>query len=138
MKSLILVVLVSLPAFAQVTVKDAWVRGTVPAQNVTGAFMTVTSSVDAKLVGASTPIASMTEIHESKMKDGVNQMNAVESVALPAGKAVALKPGSYHMMMMGLTKPVVAGEKVPIELIVESGGKRSIVKVQAEVRPLGK
>jgi copper(I)-binding protein len=128
----------ALPAFAEVTVKDAWVRGTVPTQSVTGAFMTVTSSVDAKLVGASTPIASMTEIHESKMKDGVNQMNAVESVALPAGKAVALKPGSYHMMMMGLTKPVVAGEKVPIELIVESGGKRSIVKVQAEVRPLGK
>ena len=125
-------------ASADVAVKGAWVRGTVPSQTVTGAFMTVTSSVDAKIVGASSPIAHMTEIHESTMKDGVNRMNAVESVALPAGKAVELKPGGYHMMMMGLSKPVAAGQKVPITLeIVEAGGKRSKVEVQADVRPLG-
>jgi len=129
---------ITLSAMAEVTVKGAWVRGTVPAQTVTGAFMTVTSSVDAKLVGASSPIASMTEIHQSTMKDGVNQMNSVESVALPAGKGVELKPGSYHMMMMGLSKPVSAGQKVPITLeIVDDKGKRSKVEVQADVKPLG-
>jgi len=100
--------------------------------------MTITSTVDAKLVGASTPIAGMTEIHESKVKDGVNSMNAVEAVALPAGKPVQLKPGGYHMMIMGLTKPVTAGQRVPITLEIETGGKRSKVEVQASVRPLGK
>ena len=126
-------------AHAEVTVKDAWVRGTVAAQTVTGAFMTVTSSEDAKLVAARSPIASMTEIHRSTMKDGVNRMDAAGAVALPAGKAVELKPGGYHVMLMGIAKPVVAGAKVPIQLTVEDRrGKRSTIEVQAEVRPLGK
>jgi copper(I)-binding protein len=126
-------------ASAEVAVKDAWVRGTVPSQTVTGAFMTITSSTDAKLVGASSPIASMTEIHESSMKGGVNHMHAVESIALPAGKAVELKPGGFHMMLMGVSKVVAAGQKVPLELTIEEkGGKRSTVKVEAAVRPLGK
>jgi len=130
---------VSMAANAEVTVKDAWVRGTVPAQSVTGAFMTLTSSTDAKLVGVKTPIAMQAEIHESTMKDNVSQMHAVESVALPAGKAVQLKPGGYHMMLMGLAKPVSKGQKVPLTLeIVEADGKRSKVEVQADVRPLGR
>jgi len=128
----------TLSSLAEVTVKDAWVRGTVPAQSVTGAFMTVTSSTDAKLVGVKTPIAMQAEIHESTMKGGVSHMGAVESVALPAGKPVQLKPGGYHMMLMGLAKPVSKGQKVPLTLeIVEADGKRSKVEVHAEVRPLG-
>ena len=126
-------------AAAQVTVKDAWVRGTVPAQTATGAFMTITSREDAKLVGANSTIAAMTEIHQSTMKDGVSHMHAVESVALPAGKAVKLETGGYHMMLMGLSKPVAAGQKVPITLeIVDAKGKRAKVEVQADVRPLGR
>jgi len=125
-------------AFAEVTVKDAWVRGTVPAQTTTGAFMTITSSVDAKLVGASTPIASTTEIHQSTMKDGVAHMHEAPSVALPAGKAVELKPGGYHLMMMGVTRPVAKGGKVPLELTIEDrSGKKTKVAVKADVRPLG-
>src|SRR5258706_7813922 len=113
---------------AEVTVKDAWVRGTVAAQTVTGAFMTVTSSEDAKLVAARSPIAAMAEIHQSTMKDGVNRMDAAGAVALPAGKAVELKPGGYHVMLMGIAKPVAAGQKVPIVLTVEDKhGKRSTI-----------
>ncbi len=125
-------------AHAEVTVKDAWVRGTVAAQTVTGAFMTVTSSEDAKLVAARSPIAAMAEIHQSTMKDGVNRMDAAGAVALPAGKAVELKPGGYHVMLMGIAKPVAAGQKVPIVLTVEDKhGKRSTIEVHADVRPLG-
>ena len=128
----------ALNAAAEVTVKDAWVRGTVPAQTATGAFMTITSREDAKLVAASTPIAKTTEIHQSMMMDGMNQMHAVESIALPAGKPVELKAGGYHMMLMGLSKPVTPGQKVPITLeIVDAKGKRAKVEVQADVRPLG-
>jgi copper(I)-binding protein len=128
-----------LGATAEVTVKDAWVRGTVPAQSVTGAFMTLTSTTDAKLVGVKTPIAMEAQIHESTMKGDVSHMHAVESVALPAGKPVQLKPGGYHVMLMGLAKAVAKGQKVPITLeIVEADGKRSKVEVQADVRPLGK
>lgn len=125
--------------FAEVTVKDAWVRGTVPAQKSTGAFLTITSTEDAKLLGAASKIARTVEIHESGMKDGVMHMHAVEFVPLPAGKAVELKPGGHHVMMMGLSGQVKEGDKVPLTLTIEDRkGKRSRVEVQAAVRPLGK
>jgi len=126
-------------AYAEVTVKDAWVRGMVPAQNATGAFLTITSSEEAKLVGASTPMAKTAEIHNSQMHGNMMHMEAVDAIKLPAGKAVELKPGGYHVMLMGLAKPVKAGDKVPLKLTVEDAkGKRSTVDVSADVRPLGK
>jgi periplasmic copper chaperone A len=131
--------LVFLNAAAEVTVKDAWVRGTVPAQKSTGAFLTITSTEDAKLLGASSKIAKTVEIHESGMKDNVMHMLAVDFVPLPAGKPVELKPGGHHVMMMGLVAPVKEGEKVPLVLTIEDRrGKRSQVQVEASVRPLGK
>ena len=124
---------------ADVVVKDAWVRGTVPAQTTTGAFMTLTSSEDAKLVGAKSSAAKTVEIHLSAMKGGVMHMDAADAVALPAGKAVELQPGGYHVMLMGLVKPIASGDKVPIVLTIEDkAGKRSTVEVKADVRPLGK
>ena len=119
--------------------KNAWVRGTVPSQTATGAFMTITSTEDATLVGASSRIAGMSEIHQSSMRDGVNHMHGVEAVKLPAGQAVELKPGGYHLMLMGLSNPVGEGQKVPITLTVQDAkGKKSTVEVQADVRGLGK
>jgi copper(I)-binding protein len=122
---------------AEVTVKDAWVRGTVPAQKTTGAFATLTSSEDAKLVAVRSPAAKTVEVHESMMHGGMMHMQAVDSVALPAGKAVELKPGGYHVMLIGLTQPLETGGKVPLEFVIEDAkGKRSTVAAQAEVRPL--
>ena len=124
-------------AHAEVTVKDAWVRGTVPAQTSTGAFMTLTSSADANLVAASSPIAKTVEIHESMMHGSTAHMHAVEAVPLPAGKAVAMKPGGHHVMLMGITRPLKPGDTVPITLTIEEKGKRSTLEVKAPVRPLG-
>jgi len=136
-RSLALFLLAPLAVFAGVTVKDAWVRGTVPAQTTTGAFMTITSSDDAKLVGVQTSAARTAEVHLSTMKDGVMHMESTRAVALPAGKAVKLAPGGYHVMLMGV-KQLKAGEKVPILLAIEGrDGKRTMVEVQADVRPLG-
>ena len=126
-------------AQAAVTAADAWVRGTVPAQKTTGAFMTLTSSEEAKLVAVSTPAAKSVEIHASAEHHGVMQMHAVETIALPAGRRVELKPGSFHIMLVGLAKPLVAGDTVPLTLTIEdSRGKRTQVEVRAEVRPLGR
>ncbi|MGZ5034487.1 MAG: copper chaperone PCu(A)C, partial [Usitatibacter sp.] len=118
--------------------KDAWVRGTVPAQKTTGAFLTITSSEDAKVVAASSPVAGMAQIHLSEQKGGVMQMHEIEALALPAGKAVQLKPGGNHIMLMGLTKPITASEPVPIALIIEDKkGHRTTFEFNAAVRPLG-
>jgi copper(I)-binding protein len=128
----------SLAVCAEVTVKDAWVRGTVPAQKSTGAFLTITSSEDARVVAASSPWAGMAEIHMSEQKGGVMQMHALDALALPAGKAVELKPGANHIMLMGLTRPIVANDTVPILLTIEDRkGKRTTLEIKARVRPLG-
>lgn len=127
-----------LSAHAEVTVKDAWVRATVPQQRSTGAFMTIVSSAEAKLVGVASPAAKIAEIHETTQKDGVMSMRAMPAVALPAGKPVELKPGGLHVMLMALRAPVAAGGKVPLALSIEDArGKRSTLEVMAEVRPLG-
>jgi hypothetical protein len=128
----------SLAANAEVTAKGAWVRGTVPAQKITGAFMTLTSTEDAKVVGASSPAAKKTEIHASMMMGGVNHMHAIDAIPLPAGKPVELKAGGYHVMLMELTRQMKPGEVVPIVFTIEGkDGKRTQVEIKAEVRPLG-
>lgn len=66
--------LASVTAYAQVTVQDAWVRGTVPGQTSSGAFMTLQSADGAKVVGVSTPVAGTAEIHEMKMEGNVMQI----------------------------------------------------------------
>lgn len=124
-------------AQAQVEVKDAWIRGMVPGQDTTGAFMRLTSKTDAKLVGVKTPAAGMADIHQTKMDGGVMRMRHVEGIALPAGKPVALEPGGYHVMLMHVAPPLKEGESVPLTLIVEQrGGKRESVTVQVPVKAL--
>jgi copper(I)-binding protein len=126
-------------AQAQVTVQGAWVRGTVATQKVTGAFMTLTAAAPGKLVEVRTPLAGSVEIHEMAHQDGVMTMRPLRTgLPLPAGQAVELKPGGYHLMLMDLKQPLKAGDAVPLTLVVEGAdGTRRNVDVSAEVRPLG-
>ena len=122
---------------AAVSVQDAWVRGTVAQQKASGAFMTLTSPVAGRLVGASSPVAGVTEIHEMRMDGQVMRMRAIDGLDLPAGQAVQLKPGGYHVMLMELKQPLKAGETVPITLVIErAGGAKESIRVDAPVRPL--
>jgi len=123
---------------AAVKVGNPWVRATVAGQKATGAFMTLTAKDGARVVGASSPVAGVTEIHEMAMEGNVMKMRAIPQLDLPAGKVVELKPGSYHVMLMDLKAPVKDGEKTPITLVVEGrDGKRQNVEVQAPVKAMG-
>ena len=126
--------LVALPAAAQVTVTDPWIRGTVQGQMATGAFMKLQSAKDARLVEAASPVAGVVEIHEMTLENNVMRMRAVKALDLPAGRAVELKPGGYHVMLMDLKQQMKEGETVPVTLVVESGGKRETIEVKAPVR----
>ena len=122
---------------ADVEIKDPWVRGTVSGQQATGAFMTITSKSGAVLVGAASPAAGNTEIHEMKMDGGVMKMRAIPRLELPAGKPVQLGPGGYHVMLINLKQPLKKGDTVPLTLQVESRDKKvEAVEVKAEVRDL--
>jgi len=123
---------------AEVTVKDAWVRGTVKGQTSSGAFLTLTSSEDAKVVAVKSPAAKIAEIHATKNDRGMMVMEHVEALALPKGKPVEFKPGGHHVMLMGIPKPLAKGDTVPITFTIEDArGRRSEVEVKAPVRPLG-
>lgn len=125
-------------ASAQVAVQDAWVRATVPQQKATGAFMQLTAAQDSRLVSVRSNVAALVELHEMTIQDGVMKMREIPGLALPAGKAVDLKPGGYHVMMMNLKQQMKAGDSVPLTLVFEDKtGKRDTVEVKAEVRALG-
>lgn len=122
---------------AEVSVSDAWVRATVTGQSATGAFMTLTAGENAALVGASSSVAGVVEVHEMSMDNGVMKMRAVPRLDLPAGKGVALKPGGYHIMLMDLKRPLNNGESLPLVLKLEGKDKKiTTLEVKAEVRAL--
>ena len=123
-------------AHAQTTVAEPWVRSTVAGQKATGAFLQITSASGGKLVSASSPVAGMVEIHEMSMDGNVMKMRALPGgVDLPAGKAVALKPGGMHVMLMDLKQPLKPGDTVPLTLVVQGpGDKRETLDVKATVR----
>ncbi len=121
---------------ADITVKHAWARATVPGQPVSGAFLEITAGKAAVLTGASSPAAAMVEVHEMKMEGGVMKMRQLDKLPLPAGQTVALKPGSYHLMLMQLKAPLKVGEQLPLVLHVEQDGKAIKLDTTAEVRGL--
>lgn len=121
-----------------VKVEQAWVRATVAQQQATGAFMRLTAATDGRLVEVSSPLAAVAEIHEMAMEGSLMKMRAIAALELPAGKAVELKAGGLHLMLMGLKKPIQAGDKVPLTLVFEGRDKkRQTVELAVEARALG-
>ncbi|MEF9672370.1 copper chaperone PCu(A)C [Pseudomonas sp. MWU13-2100] len=132
-----LLALLSVPAFAQTRVDDAWVRATVPGQPSTGAFMRITSSDNAKLLEAKSPVAKIVQIHQSKMDNDVMSMQPVQFVPLPAGKTVAIEPEGYHVMLIDLLGQVKEGDEVPLTLVLENAkGVKESIEVKAKARAL--
>jgi copper(I)-binding protein len=135
--SLLVLCAISAPVAAQVKVADPWVRATVPQQKATGAFMNLTAEKGTRLVEARSPVAGVVEIHEMTMENNVMKMRAIAGLDLPAGKAVELKPGGYHVMLMDLKEQMKEGQSVPLTLVVEDKDKkRQAIEVKAIVRPL--
>jgi copper(I)-binding protein len=97
---------------------DFWIRTGMQDGN-SAAYMLLHNHTDqdVALIGASSDVATAVEIHLSSMSaDGTMQMAQQESIAIPAGEELELKPGSYHVMFIGLTKDLVAGDEVTLTL----------------------
>jgi periplasmic copper chaperone A len=129
------------PAFAQgtgntsITVEQPWARATPTGAKTGAAYMTLDnkSGTADRLTGASSDVADKLQIHEMKVENGVMQMREVPGgLPIPAGGSVVLKPGSYHVMLIGLKKPLTAGENIPLTLTFDKAGNISVtVPVQA-------
>lgn len=118
-----------------VDVRDAWVRTSVPGQKATGAFMKITARESARLMGGSSPVAGVVEVHEMKLDGDVMRMRAVpDGLELPAGKTVELKPGNYHMMLLDLKTALPKGSTVPLTLVFKDArGVESKVELKVPV-----
>jgi copper(I)-binding protein len=122
---------------AHVDVADTWIRPTVAGQMGTGGFMKLTAHEDLQLVGVSTPVAKVAEVHEmraSKADANVMEMRPVKSVALPKGQTVEFKAGGYHLMLMEMKQLLSNGQTVPITLHFKNAkGEASKLDIQAPV-----
>jgi copper(I)-binding protein len=99
--------------------------------------MKLQSAQDAKLVSAKSTAAGIVEVHEMAMDGGVMKMRAVDGLTLPMGKAVELKPGGYHVMLMDLKSQVKEGDAVPLTLVFETkDGKQQTLEVKAPARSM--
>jgi copper(I)-binding protein len=126
---------VPVAALADVTVDAPWVRGVVPGQSATGAFMRISSTDATELVGVASPVAQTASVHRTAMVDGMMSMEPVEALAVPAHGGVTLEPGGFHVMLVGLHAPVRVGDKIPLTLTFRAADRRETsLTVQAEVR----
>jgi copper(I)-binding protein len=99
-------------------ISNIWARVT-PKTSKTGvAFFIIKnkSKSDNVLLGVSSEIAKKTEIHHGSIENNIMRMRRVGNVNLPAGSVTELKPGSFHIMFIGLYKPIKEGDLFPLIL----------------------
>ncbi|WP_428669062.1 copper chaperone PCu(A)C [Reyranella sp.] len=106
-----------------------WARATPPTAPAGGGFLTVTNTgtTPDRLVSASSPASSQVQIHEMKMDGNIMRMRELDNgLEIPPGATVALVPGGFHLMMMGLKSPLKEGTRVPVTLVFEKAGKLDV------------
>jgi|TARA_R110002124_G_scaffold11529_1_gene54683 copper(I)-binding protein len=115
-----------------ITATGAWCRPTPNGARTGACYLTLRSSAGDRLTGVATPVSTATQIHTMTMENDVMRMSELaEGLPLPAEQAVTLAPGGEHLMLVGLTAPLVAGQTVALSLGFE---KSPAMTVQAEVR----
>lgn len=118
-----------------IEVSDPYVRMVPPTAPATAAFMELknTSGKDHALVSAKAYINKTTELHNHIHDNGVMRMRQVQKIDLPAGQSTALKPGGFHIMLIGLDAPVQKDQNIKIDLTFDDGSTKTI---EAKGRPL--
>ncbi len=132
---------VAAPAFAHdyeagdLKIEHPWSRATPPTARVGAGYLGIVNlgATPDRLIGASSSAAGRIEIHEMRMDGNVMRMRVLPSgLPLPAGKAVALRPGGIHLMLIDLRGPLKQGSAVPVTLIFERAGQ---IDVEFSVEP---
>jgi copper(I)-binding protein len=127
-----------------IEIKDAWSRpavmmnmgdnsgGDMSGSNGAAYMTIVNEGADAdRLTSAESNVANSVELHQTVMKDNVMSMSPVEAIEVPANGQVELKPGGYHVMLVGLKQDLKVGDIVKLTLVFEKAGR---IDVEAEVK----
>ncbi len=87
-----------------------------------------------RLVGASGEVSAAVELHTHLMEDGVMKMRPIKAIEVNPGEPAVFRPGGLHIMLIGLKKPLVAGQTFPLRLRFEKAGE---MLVEVKVRTMG-
>ena len=112
----------------KIVIRDAWIQEGPPSQKITAAFMLIENhnSEEIALLSASTDAARVVELHKMELEDGMMSMRKVDSINIPAGGMIELKPGGYHLMVIGLNKALKEGEDVKVTLRFSNDTRKTI------------
>ena len=137
--SLFIVICLMSTATAQaqkILVKEAWIRGIPPSAKTTAAFMTIQNigSVEMIIKSAASEIAEIVQIHTMEQVGEVMKMKELSELRIPANGQTILAPKGFHIMLIGLLRPISEGEVIPLSLNLSDG---SIVNVDSVVRKWG-
>lgn len=123
---------------------EATARATIPGAANSAAFMTIKndSDSDVELISARSKVGQRVELHNHINDNGVMRMRPVQSIAVPSGQTVELKPGGLHVMLMGLNQELEPGEQIAIELVDKQGRiypvSADVVDIRTTMKPHGK
>jgi len=134
--TLLLASVLSLSAFAHdykvgaITVDHPWARATPGPVKNSAAFMSFDNKGAAdKLVSVTGDVAKEIQIHSMVTESGVMKMREVTSIDVPANGKAELKPGGFHIMLIGLKEGLKEGEKFPLKLKFEKAGEVTVTVV---------
>lgn len=119
----------------EVDIANIWLRESIPGSENGAAYFTITNqqAETVRLVGATTEAARAVEVHEHVMRDGMMRMRRVPALEIAPDATVELKPGSFHLMLFGLKKPLAVGDQVEFILNFDNGDSMTI---RGDVRPI--
>lgn len=120
-----------------IQIENAWARATAPGQDSAMVDLSITSKQAATLVSLSSTASRTVELHSMTHENGMMKMREVKTLELPAGKPASLGALGYHLMLIGLSAPLKAGETVPLTLGIKVDDQ-PVLKVEAKavVKPL--
>ncbi|MET0051714.1 MAG: copper chaperone PCu(A)C [Candidatus Thiodiazotropha sp.] len=129
-------VILAASAGDEVQVEDPYVRAVPPGQPNSASFMALHNTGDQtyQLVGASSDVAEVVELHTHTLEDGMMRMRQVDHIELPAGESVSLKPGGLHIMLIGLKQKLVPDDQVLLTLKFSDGSEREISAPVKKIR----
>jgi hypothetical protein len=117
-----------------VVATGAWARATPPGMPMGAAYVRLTGGATAdRLLAARLDGVTRIEFHESLMDGGIARMRQVTAVAIPPHATVVFAPAGRHLMLIDLTRPLVAGERRTLVLELERAGE---LRVELEVEPV--
>ncbi|NPA12706.1 MAG: copper chaperone PCu(A)C [Aquificae bacterium] len=130
-----LVLILSFVAYGKpkIEIEDPWVRAVPPNMKNSALFMEIENEGDEAdvLLKVESDISKMVQLHKTVNENGVMKMVHIDKLVIPPHSEVKLKPGGYHIMLMGLKKPLKEGDKVKFTLIFKKSGK---IQIEAPVK----